>query len=1416
MLSRYSVKKPFTVLVSVVLVLVLGVVSFIGMTTDLFPEIELPYIVVLTTYPGADPEKVEQTVTRPIEAAVGTTGGIKSVSSSSMENASMVMLEFEEGTNMDAAMIELSGSLDLVSGGFDDLVGAPSILRMSPDMLPIIQLSVDRDEADLQEISQFVQDDVIPRLERIEGVAGVSATGSIHTQIDVQIDRASIDDINESVLASVDADLAEVGAELYDGKAEIENGLAELATGEAELSSQSAEASATMGAASAELDVATAQLAALLSEETTLQTNKLAFEAEKKAMEEAAATYDALNAVMPSLTSVIEGVLLQYLNTTMATLTPLAVPDVPVASAVPGGLPTTVPASPFVPYTSYAAAYADYLAYGALATAAGQSTNLPTLPPPLIPMDIGTLAELDPTLYNSILQGITAALASPEIAAALPAGVDSSMISGLTQENLRLLQQASQRVPQIEAELANINTRLAAIAAAKPPLQATLGQLTDAQAGLETGMMQATAGLASGQAGMASTRMQLEAALSEIETALEDFEEQRDEALRQADISGIITVEAVQGIIMAQNFALPAGYINEDGAQYLVKVGEEYESVQELENTLLFSFDIEGVDDVYLRDVADVQAIENSENGYAIINGNEGIILDVQKQSTASTSEVSTLVNEEILALESEFSGLHLTTLMDQGDYIDLIVNSVLNNLLYGGVLAVLVLLLFLRDWRPTLIIAISIPFSLLCAVTAMYFTGVTLNLISLSGLALGVGMLVDNSIVVIENIYRLRMQGVNPVRAAVQGAVQVSGAIFASTLTTVCVFLPIVFTEGMTRSMFEDMGLTIAYSLLSSLFVALTLVPTMGASMMRGSAQKNFAWFNAVVRAYTKSLRWTLRHKALVLCLAGGLLLFSVYTALNMGTAFIPAMQSSQMTASVSVPENTNEEDTTALVQEVAMRAEQIEGIETVGASHGGGGLMSMGMGGSNSIGLNILLQEGTEVSNAQINTELEAMGAEMGLEVAVQNSTMDVSALGGSGLEVVVAGQDLDDLQNAAQDIRDLLAGMPGTIEISQAETTGNEEIRLTIDKNKAMENGLTLIQVYEELSSALTEETQSTTLTLEDTAYPVMILPPQEDRISRENLSRYSFEVTTPSGEENTVQLYEIATIQYAPALRSIEREGGERVISVTAAVDEGYNVGLLSRDLEELLESYTPPAGIELEIAGENESINDAFEDMALMILLAVIFIYLIMVAQFQSLLSPFIVMFTILLAFTGGFLALFITGQVLSVVSLVGFLVLAGIVVNNGIVFVDTVNQMRLSGVERREALVETGRLRLRPIVMTALTTVLAMTTMALGVGEGAEMTQGLAIVTIGGLLYATVLTLFVVPVLYDIMRKKELKVIDDSVQSESDIIYDEFDGVNKTTQAVETEEAAQTEEADETQTAQAMENDETEAGEEEK
>ena len=749
--------------------------------------------------------------------------------------------------------------------------------------------------------------------------------------------------------------------------------------------------------------------------------------------------------------------------------------------------------------------------------------------------------------------------------------------------------------------------------------------------------------------------------------------------------------------------------------------------------------------------------IDNSDDIYAKINGNDGIILTFQKQSTASTSEVSDKINETIENLTEENKDMHITALQDQGIYIDMVVNSVLNNLVSGGILAVIILFVFLKSVKPTIIIAFSIPISLLFALTLMYFSGITLNMISLSGLALGVGMLVDNSIVVIENTARLRNKGMNVATASVKGASQVAGAIFASTLTTVCVFLPIVFTKGIARQLFEDMGLTIAYSLLASLIVALTLVPAMFSTMNIDPKEKEDKFFDKIINIYEKLLRSSLKHKFMVLALTVILLVSSTFLVIAKGTTLMPTSDSTQISISMEMPKESTQEDARNMSDKIIDKLTNIDDIETIGAIESSGGMMSSMSGGGN-ISFYVLLKEDKKLTSQEIGDLITEKTSDLDCKISVNTSTMDMSALGGSGVEIIITGKELDKLQEISTEIADIVSSVKGTIDVSNGLEDSDKETRITVNKNSAMKYGLTVAQVYQEISAALKDETTATTLELEDNDYPVVLINSDEDKLKKSNLESFTI-AATKDGEEEKVKISDIATIKEEESLSSISHKSQNRSISVTAGIDSSHNIGLVSKDIEEKLKDYDLPDGYSIDMGGEQESINSAFSDLIKMITLAIIFIYLIMVAQFQSLLSPFIVLFTIPLAFTGGFLGLLITGTELSMISLLGFLILSGIVVNNGIVFVDYVNQLRLDGMDKKEALVLAGKTRIRPILMTALTTILGLSTMALGAGMGADLMQPMAIVTIGGLSYATILTLFIVPIMYDILHRRKLKKV---------------------------------------------------------
>lgn len=1424
MLSRLSVKKPMTVFVCVMLVLILGVMSFINMTTDLLPNMDLPYAIAYTTYIGASPEQVEQSVTKTLESALATTSGVKNITSISQENVSIVVLEFEEGTGMDSAMIEMNASLDQIAGSLPEAAGSPVLMKINPDMLPIMVLAVDSDNMAREELSQFTSSTVIPALERVDGVASVSGSGLVESQIRVELDQAKIDELNDKVLAAIDSSLADAEKQLKDSRRQINDAKKKLeeqsGTAYAQLVAAAGQLSGikdqtTIGSTLNSAEVKALQ-AVLDQYDAMVKLQKDYNDAETAARRLGAADYAKLQLLQTNRTQ-----LRAQLKAAQASLetADTALKELGSKSAVEQDLKNAT--------DSRNAAQAEYEAALAAASSRLEDEDDPGWQDLLRQEqekqaevdDLQAQLEKDPDNTGLQAQLNTAEAELAAIQAAQTAYLTrndpqtvaaaeklSAAEEEVTRANARLetFRQATEAKAEAEKAIADatkaieentaeiiallgeaegkkwieshdkvqddygtiteLNAAIDALAPRIPQLKkeletaqssqkeldAALSQLDKAQSQLETGKLELSQQLI-------LATLQLQQAEQALDEAEEQFRQQRDAAYKAAGLDGILTQSAVSQLLMAQNFSMPAGYIQSAEGQNALKVGDKFTSLEELQNWVLFQYDVGDVGEIRLTDIATVRLADNAEELYAKINGNDGVLLTVQKSSIASTSGACDNLYAAMAQLEEKYEGLHLTALSDQGQYIDLVISSVLENLLFGALLAVIVLMLFLRDFRPTIIVALSIPISLLLAVVIMHFTGVTLNIISLSGLALGVGMLVDNSIVAIENIYRLRQLGYNAATAAVHGCRQIAGAITASTLTTVCVFVPILFTSGLTRQIFADMGLTIAYSLGASLLVALTLVPALsGKILTRDTAgEKPNRLLNRMIAGYENLLRKVLRHKAPVLLGAVALLIASAVLAVSMGTAFMPEMDSPQVSVSIEMPEDATQSETWAMCDTVLERILTVDGVDTVGAMEG---QSMMSMGGS-SLSIYVLLGDDRSDSSQEIAKKIEEACADLDCTVSANGSTMDMSMMtGGSGIQLAVTGDDMDALRAAATDLAKTLSAVEGVASVSDGQEDSSTEVRITVDKAKAAEYNLTVAQVYQQVAAAVLSQTTATNITVNGSDLPVVVVPDSAGITTRETLEELRL-TGTKNQEECEVRLSEIAAVTEAASASAIHRENQARTVTVTAQIADGYNIGLVSREVEKLLADYEMPEGCSYAIEGENEMIQSTMSDLILMIALAIAFIYLIMVAQFQSLLSPFIVLFTIPLAFTGGLLALWITGKELSVIAMLGFLMLAGVVVNNGIVFVDYANGLRLEGKERTEALVQTGRDRIRPILMTAMTTIFGLATMALGLGAGGDMLQPLAIVTIGGLAYATLLTLFIVPAIYDIFLKKDPKKV---------------------------------------------------------
>ena len=1219
-MAGFSVKKPLTVFVAVLGIIVLGVVAYLKMTPDLLPNMDFPYVIIVTSDPGASPESVEQTITKPMEQSMSTLDKIKDVTSTSQNSVSMVLLEFEDGVNMDTVSVDIQQKISVLQGSWEDTVSAPYVLKINPSMLPVMVAAVSREDMDVYELSDFVTDELSGKLEGVSGVASISVSGAVTREAHVILDEKKLDALSEKLAEAVKKQLGKAESQLLSAKKEVEKGQAALAE------AKRAAADGIAGAVGDSVD---------------------------KVYEKLKELYDKLK-----------------------------------------GLDTD-----------------DFM---------GGFITDPE----------GTLKQLN-DLLNTLKSRIG--------------------------ELMKKLKDGSLRA-QLEGDVSDLLVTL----------MDGLTQMTEADIQLKEAMTQ------------------IEDGLAQIKEAFKTIDE-------QTDVGGQLSMSTVSQLLTAQNFSMPAGYISDnDGVQYMVSVGDNVTSRQELEDMVLLDLGIEGVEPVTLGDVATVVVLDDADELYTRVNGENGILVTFTKQSNYATAEVSDNINARFAELETQYDGLSFAPLMDQGDYIYLIVETITSSLLWGALFSVVVLFLFLRDWRPTVITLVSIPVSVIFAVVLMYFTGVTINMISLSGLAVSVGMLVDNSVVVIENIYRLRAKGATVIQAAVSGAQQVLGAVTASTLTTVCVFAPIVFVEGLTRQLFTDLALTITYSLLASLLVALTLVPAMAGGMLRREMVQKPGLLDKIYPAYRKAITFALDHKAGVLLLSLVLLVTSAGAAVMRGFTFMPEMDMNNLSLTVTMPEGTTRRQAVELADTVLERVMTVDNVQDAGFMMSGGTMGGLNMGaamggssgGSYDVEGYITMPEGTFGSDAA--KEITALCADLPCEVTasgVMSSMM--SYMTGSGVSLQVFGDNMEDLQSAAQDLAKRLEQVDGVAEVDDGLDESAPALQVVVDRVAAAKKGMTVAQIYMKVAAALQSSTSVSNVTLGGESMALSVDAVEGSTVTREKLleleitpdatlssamsgSAGSSALSQLSGssddtekDDGTFKLGDVAKVQETVSMNTISRDQQRRCVTVTATVADGYNVTHVTSAARQALGSAALPDGVTVEFNGENEQIMDAMGQLLLMLLLGVVLVYFIMVAQFQSLKSPFIVMFTIPLAFTGGFLALLVTGIEVSVISLIGFVMLVGIIVNNGIVLVDYINQQRLAGMERREAIIDAGVTRLRPILMTSLTTILGLIVTAAAKNAGTALMQPVAVVCIGGLLYATLMTLFVVPCMYEIMNRRDLRKVDE-------------------------------------------------------
>jgi HAE1 family hydrophobic/amphiphilic exporter-1 len=1013
-ITDFSIRRPMTIAVLVVVILLLGAVSLSRLAIDLYPEMNLPVGAVMTSYPGAGPQEVENQVTRPMESVLGTVSDLDTIQSISSTGESIVIVRFNWGTDMDFASLQMREKVDMIKGMLPDGADDPMVFKMDPNMLPIMQLAVVGDRP--QQVKQVAEDVIQPRLERVAGVAAVRVEGGVQREIQVLVDKAKL------------------------------NG-----------------------------------------------------------------TGLSLNQVVQSLQS--------------------------------------------------------------------------------------------------------------------------------------------------------------------------------------------------------------------------------------------------------ENRTVSAGDVQSGSKDMLVRVTGEFQSIEEIRQIVLTS---PSGASVYLKDIADVVDGSAEQTHLSRVNGQPGLAVMIHKQSGVNTVQVSRDVKAALEELKNEVPpDFSFQKVMDQSEFIEESINSVVKKIFLGGALAILVMLVFLRNVRSTLIISTAIPISIIGTFVLLYFNDMTLNLISLGGLALGVGLIVDDAIVVLENIYRHRQQGYGLVDAAKQATDEVGNAVTSATLTTIAVFMPIVFVEGLASQLFKPMAYTVTFAVLTSLMVALTLVPLLSSRYLKLEEPREGTLWGKVYRSsgekfdrfynwYRKVLQWSLGHRKTVVASIAAMFVASLALIPMVGAEFIPTIDEGYVKVTLDLPDGTHLDETNRIIGKVEALAEEIPEVENIITNVGFTGSESMGGQASSDAG-QVYFQLVDKAERSRSTEVIAGVVREKAQYIA--GADINVSATGpalegqqvGSPVSITIKGDDLEVLGSLAEEITSLVEEVPGTAEAANSMGEGRPEIRVIADRDRAAAYGLTGSQI----ASAVRTAIQGTVATQYRTAgdeIDVRVRLKGGQDASVQDLEN----LTVSSPAAGAVPIRQVATLEEAEGPNSINRNDQSRVVNVTANLS-GRDLGSVMEDIRAKLAGIDLPQGYSIEYGGQYEEMMDAFGNLGLALLLAVALVYLVMVAQFESLIYPFIIMFSVPVTIIGVTLSLLLSGRPFSVPAFIGVILLAGIVVRNAIVLVDYINVLRRRGMERDEAILKAGPTRLRPILMTALTAILAMFPMALGIGAGAEGQAPLATVVVGGLAFSTVITLVLVPVIYTIM-----------------------------------------------------------------
>ncbi len=861
--------------------------------------------------------------------------------------------------------------------------------------------------------------------------------------------------------------------------------------------------------------------------------------------------------------------------------------------------------------------------------------------------------------------------------------------------------------------------------------------------------------------------------------------------LSQLDIS----IQQIAERIRAENVNLSAGRLEEGKQRYLVRTINEFQTVEEFADAIVA---IVAGRPVFLRDVATVTRGYKEREAITRVNGQESVELAIYKEGDANTVQVAKRVERRLESIrESLPEELELVKIYDQSKFISAAIQQVTSAAIFGGILAIMVLYGFLQDSRATTIIAVAIPVSVIGTFLLMYSNDVSLNIMSLGGVALAVGMLVDNAIVVLENIVRKREQGQGILEAARNGTAEVSTAVIAATLTTIAVFFPMVFISGVAGQLFRDQALTVTFALIFSLIVALTLIPMLAAlgtgsryqeageetppnrftrviaTVVRAfgvvfGGVKWLCWiilwvpgwllqhlYLSVAKGYEPVLRWSLNHRAAVVGGAAAIFAATMLLIPRLGTELIPQLSQGEFEVDLRLSPGSPLVETDRAIQAAHDATRDLDDVELNYSVAGTGNRLDANPvdSGENTGTLSITLKPGA--GRAEEAAVMDAMRKQLMQLPGVQYEFSRPSLMTfASPLQIEVSGFNLEDLEAVNQVLVSKMQASDRYIDVKTTIEPGNPEIQINFDQERAASLGLSVRDIADRVVANIRGEL-ATRYTWRDKKIDVLVRSVDTTRASIADIRSL---IVNPEAER-PVTLEAVAEIKIARGPAEIRRIAQERVAIISANLAYG-DLGAAVADANSIIGETPMPKGITAMVSGQNEEMQDSFRSMQFALLLAVFLVYIVMASQFESLIHPLVILFTIPLALVGAVLALFLTGTTVNVVAFIGIIMLAGIVVNNAIVLVDLINQLQAQGLEKTSAIMEAGQVRLRPILMTTLTTVLGLLPMAIGFGEGSELRTPMAITVIGGLLVSTLLTLVVIPVVYSLLDRKKWSVAD--------------------------------------------------------